>query len=136
MPHVPLQSDSGPLLVPDFIIKPVVAYQRDSNWEILDLKKPDAKLLAGPRLHTRLSHEVMQAIAQLRDYRDYFRNPEHTERVASALGHHLRYPKLAVLIGRLSGVNVEELEKAQAREPDVRIVTYDEILERQQKLMR
>ena len=133
--QVHLESHSGKLLVPDFIVKPIVAIQRDSNWQVLDLKKPSAKLLAGPTRHTRLSHEVMQAICQLRNYGDYFRNHENTQRVEQLLGHCLKYPRLAVLIGRLHGCDVEALEKAQSREPDVRIVTYDEILERQQRLL-
>jgi hypothetical protein len=135
LPHVRLESHRGNLLVPDFVIKPIVAYQRDSNWQVLDLKKPRARLLAGSR-HVRLSHEVTQAITQLRNYGDYFKNPENTKRVSAALGHGLRYPSLAVLIGRLRESEVEELEKAQSRESDVRIVTYDEILQRQQLLVR
>jgi hypothetical protein len=136
LPHVRLESQSGNLLIPDFVIKPIVAYQRDSNWQVLDLKKPGARLLAGNRRHLRLSHEVTQAIAQLRDYGDYFKNPENTKRVSNALGHGLRFPNLAVLIGRLRECNVEELEKAQSREQDVRIVTYEEIFQRQQLLAR
>ena len=103
---------------------------------MLDLKKPSARLRAGNSRHVRLSHEVTQAIAQLRDYGDLFRNPENTQRVFHALGHALRYPRLAVLIGRLRESDVEELEKAQSREPNVRIVTYDEILQRQQRIVK
>jgi len=134
--HVRLENRTGNMLIPDFVIRPIVAYQRDSNWQVLDLKKPGARLLAGNRRHVRLSHEVTQAITQLRDYGDYFRDPENTKRVSAALGHGLRFPNLAVLIGRLREGDIEELEKAQSREPDVRIVTYDEILQRQQLLAR
>jgi hypothetical protein len=45
------------------------------------------------------------------------------------------YPELAVLIGRLSEAEQGLLEKAQSREADVRIVTYDEVLQRQQDLL-
>jgi hypothetical protein len=133
--HVPLKGESGDLLIPDFIMKPIVAVRRDSNWQVLDLKRASAKLLAGPARHIRLSQEVTQAIAQLRNYGDYFKNPENTERVDRLLGHRLKYPRLAVVIGRLEGCDVEALEMAQAREPDVRIVTYDDILERQRRLL-
>ncbi len=136
MPHVRLEDQKGNLLIPDFVIKPIVAYRRDSNWRVLDLKKPDVNLLAGNLPHTRFSHEVTQAITQLRNYGDYFRDSENTKRVSTVLGHELKYPSLAVLIGRLRELDVEQLEKAQSREPDVRIVTYDEILERQRRLMR
>jgi hypothetical protein len=136
MPHVRFENVQGQVLIPDFVIKPIVASQRDSNWEVLELKMPSARLLAGPLRHLRLSHEVHQAIAQLRDYGDYFKNPENKQRVSSALGHALQFPRLAVLIGRLRDGEAEHLEKAQSREADIRIVTYDEILQRQQLLVR
>jgi Domain of unknown function (DUF4263) len=135
LPHVPLTDNNGKLLIPDFVLKPIVAFQRDSNWEILDLKHPQAKLLAGLSNHKRFSQDVMKAINQVKDYKDHFENPQNSKAVASALGHTLRHPRLGVLIGRMPD-NVEALEEAQAREPEVRIVTYDEILETQKQLMR
>jgi len=132
--HVRLEHASG-LYILDFILKPIVAYQRDTNWRVLDLKRPNAPLLAGPANHVRLSHDVTQAIAQLRDYGDYFQNPENAQRIVDALGHRLKYPELAVLIGRLRDTDPELLNKAQSRERDVRIVTYDEILQHQQHLI-
>ena len=41
-----------------------------------------------------------------------------------------------MLIGRLGECDVELLDRAQSREGDVRIVTYDEILQRQQRLVK
>jgi hypothetical protein len=136
LPHVRLEGHSGTLLIPDFILKLIVAYQRDSNWRVLDLKKPGARLLAGPVRHIRLSQEVTQAITQLKNYGDYFKDSANTDRVAEVLGHRLKYPELAVLIGRLRESEVEMLNLAQSRERDVRIVTYDEILQRQHQLVK
>ena len=138
LPQVRLPNDVGKLLIPDFILKPIVALQRlrDSNWQVLDLKRPQAKLLAGPSDHRRFSSEVFQAITQVKDYRDHFNNPQNTSAVNKLLGHPLKHPKLAVLIGRMPPPSeVELLEKEQAREPEVSVVTYDEILERQKGLM-
>jgi hypothetical protein len=136
LPHVPLVDPNGKVLIPDFVLKPIVAFQRDYNWEILDLKLPQAKLLAGPANHKRFSQDVMKAINQVRDYKDHFENPLNASKITNLLGHALRHPRLAVLIGRMppSG-EVEALEHAQAREPEVRIVTYDEILETQKRLI-
>jgi hypothetical protein len=137
LPHVPLHAQNGRLLIPDFLMKPIVAFQRDSNWEVLDLKLPQARLLAGPSNHKRFSQDVMKAINQVKDYKDYFENPSNADAVAAALGHPLKHPKLGVLIGRLPpGADVEALETAQAREPGVRVVTYDEILEIQKQLAK
>jgi hypothetical protein len=61
----------GPL-IPDFVLKPIVAQQRDSRWEVLDLEHPHVRLTAGPADRPRLSHHVYMALAQLRDYRNYF----------------------------------------------------------------
>jgi len=137
LPHVALVDRGGKVLIPDFVLKPIVASIRDSNWEVLDLKLPQAKLLAGPRDHVRFSRDVVQAIAQVKDYKDYFEDPRNSDQVQLILGHRLRHPRLGVLIGRLpsSVTEVEELEKQQTREPGVRIVTYDEILETQKKLV-
>src|SRR5262249_25174292 len=138
LPQVRLPDETGKLLIPDFILKPIVAMQRmrDSNWEVLDLKLPQAKLLAGPSNHRRFSSEVYQAITQVKDYRQHFENPQNAAAVTSLLGHALKRPRLAVLIGRMPRPSeVEILEKEQAREPGVRVVTYDEILERQKTLI-
>jgi Domain of unknown function (DUF4263) len=133
--HVSFRNSAGRLLVPDFILKPIVAAQRDSRWEILDLKRPHVSLLVGSGARKRLSHEVATAIRQLRDYGDYFADPRSTDQIQEKLGHRLRRPKLGVLIGRLRNLDVEALEAEQSRITDVRIITYDEILELQRSLL-
>lgn len=74
----------------------------------------------------------MAASAQLRDYQAHFGSAEQAAEVARVLGHQLRHPKYGVLIGWLANVDSELLSKARQDFPDVKIVTYDEILERQQ----
>jgi len=133
--HVPFRDPAGRLLVPDFILKPIVATQRDSRWEVLDLKRPQASLIVGSGSRKRVSHEVANAIRQLRDYGDYFADPRNAAQIEGRLGHRLRKPTLGVLIGRLRDVDVEALESEQGRINDVRIITYDEILETQRSLL-
>lgn len=135
MPHVQLRDGAGKLLVPDFILKPVVATQRDSRWEVLDLKKPQVPLLVGKGTRRQLSHAVQKAITQLREYGDYFSDPRNTSAIEHALGHRLRRPKMGVLIGRMIQSDTEALELEQSRLPDVRIITYDEILDQQKVLI-
>jgi hypothetical protein len=135
LPHVQLRDASGKLLVPDFILKPVVAAQRDSRWEVLDLKRPDVSLISGKGSRKRLSQSVQEAIRQLRDYGDYFADPRNTRVVERTLGQRLRRPKLGVLIGRLFNVDVEAFELEQSRLADIKIITYDEILEQQRVLL-
>lgn len=85
-------------MIPDFILKPIVAQQRDSRWEVLDLKLPQVKLLAGKGSRAKLSSKVMDAIRQLRDYKEHFEDPAHAREIDSVLGHALKKPKLGVLI--------------------------------------
>jgi hypothetical protein len=137
LPHIPLVDAHGKVLIPDFVMKPIVAVQRDSNWQIIELKHPQAKLLAGPSNHRRFSQDVIKAINQLKDYKDHFENPANATAITGLLGHPLRHPRLGVLIGRMPTLaEMEQFENAQAREPGVRIVTYDEILETQKQLVR
>lgn len=134
LPHVRLEDSAGKILVPDFILKPIVAAQRDSRWEVLDLKMPQVQLLVGKGARRRLSQDVMKAISQVREYGNYFGDTRNTDSVERSLGHRLRKPKLGVLIGRLRSSDVEALESQQSYTQDVRLITYDEILEEQKTL--
>ena len=102
---------------------------------MLDLKLPQVKLLAGKGARARLSSKVADAIRQLRDYKEHFEDPKRAHEVTAVLGHALKRPELGVLIGRLGNVDTEALEREQQYLPNVRIVTYDEILELQQALL-
>ena len=135
IPHVRFGKHDGTVLIPDFILKPIVAQRRDSRWEVLDLKLPQVKLLAGRGSRAKLSAKVMDAIRQLRDYKEYFEHPDHARAIGTLLGHALKRPKLGVLIGRLANTDPEILEREQHYHADVKIVTYDEILEQQQSLL-
>lgn len=110
----PRFSDSAQkLLIPDFIAKPLVAEQRDDRWKILELKRPQVPILVGKENRRWLSSEVMKAIRQLKDYRDYFLNPQNKSEIKRVLGHELRYPKLGVLIGRLPKGETNDLDREQ-----------------------
>lgn len=50
------------------------------------------------------------------------------------LGRHLRYPRLAVLIGRASSEERQERLSFAQRNVDVQIIPYDELLEIQRGL--
>jgi hypothetical protein len=133
IPHPRLTDAEGKLLIPDFLLRPIVSVQRDINWEIRDLKLPQQQILAHEHgRRPRFSAAIFDAIVQLRDYRDYFRNEQNADTIRSMFGQQLRFPKLAVLVGRMPN-QVEALERNQAEE-EVRIITYDEILEDARRL--
>jgi hypothetical protein len=129
-PHVRLKEGH---LIPDFILEPVYNFSRDSNWEIFDIKLPDVKLLTKHKQHPRLSADVHQAITQLRDYGKFFRDPSYEDEIVAKVGRHLRFPRLGVLIGRMPKEDADKqlLNDLQNDENDVRLVTYDEILDAQ-----
>lgn len=133
--HTRLVQADGRVLVPDFVIRPKSTPERDRRWKVLDLKTPRVPLLVGPRRRRRLSAEIQRAIRQLLDYGDYFANPMNAAHVNATLGYSLRFPRLAVLVGRLpADCDSLALSHEQMRYPHVAIVTYDEILEEQKSI--
>ena len=135
LPQVRLSARDGRTLIPDIVLKPIAAPERDSRWKLLELKLPQARLLTGKGTRARLSCQVMTAIRQLRDYHEYVSNPVHEREVVSLLGYPLKSPRLGVLIGRLANTDVSALEREQRFLGDVKIVTYDEILEQQRSML-
>lgn len=135
LPHVRITNAHGRLIIPDFILKPRVAIERDSSWEMLELKLPQENVLVRKAERRRFSAKVHDGLTQIRDYADLVRNPENSALVRSALGHSLQSPKLGLIIGRLRKGDVQDLEKQQTYVSDVKITTYDEILEQQKTLI-
>jgi hypothetical protein len=135
LPQVRLSTQDGRTLIPDIVLKPIATPQRDSRWKLLELKLPQARLLTGKGTRARLSCQVMTAIRQLREYYEYVSNPVHEHEVVSVLGHPLKSPRLGILIGRLANTDVGALEREQRFLSDVKIVTYDEILEQQRSML-
>jgi hypothetical protein len=135
LPHIRIPKKDGSVLIPDFILKPIFAQQRDSKWEVIDLKLPQQRLLAGKGSRARLSSKVLDAIRQVRDYAEHLRDPDYPDKIAALLGHRLKRPTIGVLIGRLANTDIDALEREQQQYAGVKIITYDEILELQQNLL-
>jgi hypothetical protein len=123
----------GGTLIPDFVLAPIVAERRarDSEWQVLDLKRPQVPLMVGRDGRRRFSAHVWSAIAQLHQYRGYFENPAHSNEIALVLGRTVRRPQLAILIGRQHASEDLDALDAEQERTNVRIITYDEILDRQ-----
>jgi hypothetical protein len=130
-PKVKLQNTDGSILIPDIVLQPLFCPSADSNWKLLELKLPSAPLLVGKGARKRLSCRVLNAIAQLREYERHLEDSAHAENVRARLGYHVRQPQLGVLIGR-SDNHGQALSAVRSEAPTVQIITYDEILERQQ----
>jgi len=120
-------------LRPDFLLRPVGGGR---YGDILDLKLPSEKLIVGAKDRRRLSAAIQEAIAQVREYRDYFEQPERRRRVEERYGLTAYRPTVAVVVGR-----TPELEEEKRRQiyddvpPHVRVITYDQLLLEMRRLV-
>jgi hypothetical protein len=116
---------------PDFSISPILGPQDGNTVELLELKGPGENVLKKG-LHGGFSGKVKDAVDQVRDYDRYLSYPENLEAVLKSLGYVPTDSKLAVLIGRRpEGEAAEERFATRQSELDVKVVTYDEILQTQ-----
>jgi hypothetical protein len=113
-------------LIPDFFLAPVGR----SNADILDLKLPKEKLIVGKKNRKRWSSSIHEAIAQIREYRDFFEDPIRRESVHRRYGLSAYRPKAMVVIGRdQSEISEEKLKQIEETTPKfVNITTYDQLL--------
>jgi Domain of unknown function (DUF4263) len=130
-PSLRVPGDSKEYLRPDFVLRPRVAAEVGTKWQILDLKLPDDPLVVSHRFHAALSAKLTKAIQQLQDYREYFNRPDTEEELARQFGIRPLNPRLAVLIGRRDRAqDVASLDKAQGpRYLDIEVLTYDEMVD-------
>jgi Sigma-70, region 4/Domain of unknown function (DUF4263) len=132
-PHIVLQRpDAGPL-IPDFALKPP---NEHALCDLLELKLPSAKLLVGQSNRKRLSAALLEACAQLREYRDYFESRANRQAIEKIYGLRFFRPRMMVIIGRRSEYIADDLRKAEGDIPGLSITTYDDLLERARSRMR
>lgn len=123
--QVVLRDDAGEMLIPDFMLKPL----GKQTWDVLDIKAPDVKLLAGPRNRLRLSQCVHDGISQLMHYAAYFDSPANRNRLYKSCGIYCSNPKLTLVIGSKGNIDESSWNRVIAFErPAVNIVSYDELL--------
>ena len=94
------------------------------------LKLPRAKLVVGQSNRRRLSAALMEACAQLREYRDYFEEQANRNAIDQIYGLRFYRPKMIVVIGKRSDYLANELRKAESDVPQLIITTYDDVLDR------
>jgi hypothetical protein len=127
-PHFPANKQT-----PDFAISPILPRDGGDGVKLLELKGPEAQILANRRhLHRGLAPAVTQALAQVNDYNESVHDPLNLKSVEKALGYIPESSQRAVLIGRNPPAQDRELwEKRRAEQLSVRIITYDELLQEQ-----
>jgi hypothetical protein len=133
VPHVYLSSPRQGNLVPDFLLVP-----HGSNLaDILELKLPHHQIVVSQGPHVRISAILQHAISQLRDYEEYFDCDENRTRLLASEGFTAYKPNLNVVIGTRGAVTSElGFRRAVSAHPGVRVITYDDILERASRWLR
>lgn len=126
-PQISLIDESGTKLVPDFFLKPI----GKNLWEILDIKLPTAKLVAGSPNRKGLSHCVHRGNAQLMNYAKFFDKSRNREKLFRATGIDCFKPRLTLLIGKKKNVDEKCWNQIIEQErPFVNIVGFDELLDK------
>lgn len=120
------RGDKG-ALIPDFFAE----LTHGRHFDLIDLKKPNEKLIVGTKNRRGFSAAVNTAIGQLREYRDYFDDSRQRKKFYETYGLRGWKPRIAVVIGR--NPQCQEYEtfiRARRTVFDAEIVTYDDIIER------
>lgn len=125
-PHLMLERDGNGPLIPDFLLQPYGTEYAD----LLEIKLPDAKLMVGSKNRKRLSGAVLDAAAQLREYRDYFDDERNRKEIKRRFGVTAYKPRMTVLIGRPVDLDHLTYQRARATAPDVEIITYNDLIKR------
>lgn len=124
-PQVYLTREKDHPLVPDFILT-------DSELQkatILDLKRPNPKLIRHQRNRDRFTAAVMEARAQLLTYRRYFEETSNRQKARDVLGMEIYHPHLAVIIGRSTEFSSSlQRQRLISEIAGMEVVTYDDIL--------
>lgn len=133
--HPVLARDQDGPLVPDFMLEPVGGGFAD----VLDLKLPQVRLIAGRKDRVRVSAHVAEALSQIREYRAYFEDSRRRQAVQDRYGLQAYRPTAAVLIGRDPGPGQDKFEVKRLWDElpgHVRVITYDELLRQVRSLGR
>ena len=126
-PHVALSSVDRSPLIPDFVLAPTNAGQL---CDLLELKLPSARIIVGKGERLRLSAALLEAAAQLREYRDYFESAANRKLFRDSYGLNAFRPRMFVVIGRRGSVDPMAFRRAEEEVPFLTLRTYDDLLDR------
>lgn len=119
------REDQGPL-IPDFMIE---GPPGEIN-KIIDLKRPNQKFVRRKKNRLGFLQSFIEARDQLYEYRDYFEDRTNRRMFEQNTGLRAYRPKICVIIGRNKEYSdFYQRQTLMSREPDIEIVTYDDILQ-------
>jgi len=125
-PHLILTEDGGSKLIPDFFLEKI-----DSDFcDILDLKRPMKYLIRNQKNRIRFRDCVMEAVAQVTHYRNWFDDRENRQLFYERYGLKSYRPKMVVVIGRNQNEfdNLTKIQLESSIPSWVNLTTYDTII--------
>jgi hypothetical protein len=108
---------------PDLLVKRV-----DGFYDIYDLKTAALhrkSITKGGRARRRFVDYVEEGVAQLVNYREYFRYEKNADFAEKTYGVKVKNPRLVLIVGSWENVSLDEVNQACRRYPDVSIIDYD-----------
>jgi hypothetical protein len=122
--QVVLEKDDGTRLVPDFMALPILT----DFWDIIDIKRPQARVYVGSRDRLDFAHGVRDLCSQLREYGAYFDDSRHQEKVRQKYGIKAYKPRLIGVIGNRPQVRDPLQARRVHSEYNCDIWTFDKLL--------
>lgn len=127
IPHPVLERANNSPLIPDFMVQGL-----DFNWEIFELKRPEASLLKNVEKRGGFYALTASYISQCYDYSEYFDDEQARRKFSEKYSTSInKRPKALLIVGRNIGLDRSELSKQEQRgRGDLRVQTFDDILNR------
>lgn len=121
------QKMAGASNKPDFSLE-----RYDKYRDIVEIKRPKTEIFVKSKNHFHQGQKLKEALAEVMDYVDYFLNHANDEIVE--YGEMYYKPRAIIVIGRKKGFekNIRQLNSFLHR---IEIVTYDDLVERAQKII-
>jgi len=127
-PQLILHEDTETGLVPDFFLE-----KMNSDFcDICDLKRPTAELVRIQKHRVRFRDSVMEAIAQLEHYRNWFDDKANRNAFYAKYGLRAFRPRIVAIIGRRQSYydEVNRIKLESSLPGCVSLVTYDDVLDK------
>jgi len=127
-PQLILHEEPSNTLIPDFFLE-----KMNSDFcDIVDLKRPTAQLVRLQKGRIRFRDRVIEAIAQLEHYRNWFDDKTHRDAFYSRYGLKAFRPRIVAIIGRRQNYYDEVIRvKLESSLPGwVSLLTYDDVLDK------
>jgi hypothetical protein len=113
-------------LRPDFMVRPV----KGELLDLVELKSPKDRISVGGPPRKRLSHKIIAAAQQLREYYEWFEDPTNRRKFQKRYGLRAYRPGMHLIIGNHQAWEQRELKRltSQMKIP-VKVSTYRELLQ-------